>query len=102
VGGWDGGLIRLGCSPSAVPWLRQQLCEYCGAIDAATKLLLGPAPCDASCVAAYPHCCRPQAQADSSGMLMDEQEGFSLGDLAAEGADLRPAPAAGRHTKRRR
>lgn len=42
-----------------------------------------------------------QAQADSSGMLMDEQEGFSLADLEG-GQDVRPAPAAGRHTKRRR
>lgn len=43
-----------------------------------------------------------QAQADSAGVLMDEQEAaFSLVDL--EGAqDARPGPAAGRHTKRRR
>ncbi|EFN59423.1 hypothetical protein CHLNCDRAFT_137951 [Chlorella variabilis] len=42
-----------------------------------------------------------QAQADSSGMLMDEQEGFSLADLG-DAQDARPGPAAGRHTKRRR
>lgn len=43
-----------------------------------------------------------QAQADSAGMLMDEQEAaFSLAEL--EGAqDARPGPTAGRHTKRRR
>lgn len=43
-----------------------------------------------------------QAQADSAGMLMDEQDAaFSLAEL--EGAqESRPAPTAGRHTKRRR
>ncbi|KAI7836235.1 hypothetical protein COHA_009875 [Chlorella ohadii] len=43
-----------------------------------------------------------QAQADSSGVLMDaEAEGFNLADL--EGSqDARPGPTAGRHTKRRR
>ena len=70
-------------------------------------LLLGPAAPDAApdaAPAAPGAASTPllQAQADSSGMLMDEQEGFSLGDLAAEGADMRPGPAAGRHTKRRR
>lgn len=50
------------------------------------------------CVAG-PRCV--QAQADSSGMLMDEQEGFSLADLG-DAQDARPGPAAGRHTKRRR
>lgn len=42
-----------------------------------------------------------QAAADSSGMLMDEQEGISLADLE-QVQDARPGPAAGRHTKRRR
>lgn len=43
----------------------------------------------------------PQAQADSSGMLLDEQEAFGLADLEAS-QDARPAPSSGRHTKRRR
>lgn len=42
-----------------------------------------------------------QAQADSSGMLLDEAEGFNLADLA-EAQDARPGPTATRHTKRRR
>ena len=44
-----------------------------------------------------------QAQAESTGMLMDEQEAFALTDL--EGSqDARPGPSSGpgRHTKRRR
>ena len=65
------------------------------------SMLLPPLPAS-STAACLLHRWLPQAQADSSGMLMDEQEGFSLGDLAAEGADLRPGPTAGRHTKRRR
>ena len=72
---------------------------------AAGLLALAPTP-----TTPLPHApllpCLPQAQADSAGMLMDDQDiggggSFSLSELT-DVADGRPAPAAGRHTKRRR
>ena len=74
-----------------------------GAFRLRLHLLPGPRPkryCSPS--AWHNRLWPPQAQADSSGMLMDtEAEGFNLADF--EGSqDARPGPTAGRHTKRRR
>lgn len=78
-----GGLLRAGDTRSP-----KGICRH---------RLPGGSPADPGLHAAHPPM---QAAADSTGMLMDEEVGFTLADVE-QVQDARPA-SAGRHTKRRR